>query len=322
MPKEITHWLLAERTAARLEGTRMGDAARRYPKVLKLGAIFPDLPYYLTGTGGLARQSQIVGNEYHGAHGEDTYTLLRTMLAGTMERASSTPELLAFLAGTACHLQADIAFHPLVYFMTGNYYDKDPSLRLRAIRNHRRLEGALDLYVCGGLAKARTFSARTLWNGLECQPGKLFDAASRDPKHPELRSILDQAAAKFLGAQGLFIRPALSWLVSLGTPVFSKETKALSALFYTGSLAKHVSRLSGTLDYRNPVSGQSFSSTVAGLLDRAVDGSAALCRRLESILESGDADAFTEPGPSLNFGIVGADVSQARHFANPPFFLK
>ncbi len=320
MPKEITHWILAERMAAKLGGTRLGDAALRAPNVLKVGAVLPDLPYYLSGADDLACRMRDTGSEFHGAHGEDTYALLRTLLAAALDPdAQGRPAVLALIAGVACHIRADIAFHPLVYYMTGNYYDPDPARRARAIRDHRRFEGVLDLRVCGGLARVRAWSARGIWQRLECPPAALFRWAARDARHPDLQRGLERSVSKFLSAQGLFIHPAAAWLAGALAPWLPAERQEAAALFYTPDLPRSLERLSGTLNYRNPVTGEAHAATVDALLDRAVDEGVALCRRLESVLAGGDPCALTERGPSLNFGLAAAKASEARYFADPPF---
>ena len=46
MPKEITHWLIAEAVSKRLEGTFFEEPLRRNPNLLHIGAIIHDAPYY------------------------------------------------------------------------------------------------------------------------------------------------------------------------------------------------------------------------------------------------------------------------------------
>lgn len=313
MPKEITHWLLAEKTVAQLPGTRLGDAAQRYPHLVKIGAVFPDLPYYVTGQNERARHAQALGSRYHGAGGEDTYELLRQILGPPGHRLPETR--LAFMAGVASHLQVDMIFHPGIYYWTGNYYDPDPARRTRAIRNHRRFEALLDLRICGGLAQARAFSARQIWTRLEGPPLAWLDWAEASSQ-----PVLAHAAHVFLKAQGLFIQPLLSRLVQCLAPWLPSPQQELAALFYTPNLAKYVSRLAGPLEYHHPVSGQARTTTLEELMAQAVAGGAALCRRLEAALAAGAAAAFPDCGPSLNFGLAGADIAQAWHFAPTPFF--
>jgi hypothetical protein len=37
-----------------------------------------------------------------------------------------------------------MTFHPVIYYLSGNYYDEDPEKRARAVYHHRHLETCLD----------------------------------------------------------------------------------------------------------------------------------------------------------------------------------
>ena len=320
MPKAIAHWLIAEKTAERLKDTELGGAMRAHPNALRLGAVFPDLPYFLRGKEPWINRCRVMGNEWHGSGGEDTHRLLRRILAMRPPGAGLTPPQQAFLAGVASHLRADIAFHPLVYHLTGNYYDPDPAKRSRAVRNHRRLETLLDMRVCGGLKNVPSYSARAIASRLECEYRELTAWARREGEPPELEEGLNRALRDFLELQSWFIRPWAARLAGALDSVAPDNARELAALFYMPKLALHLPRLSSPLRYQNPVTGQSEAATVDELAARAVEESVALCRRLEPMAARGEPGEFSEPGPSLNFGLAGAAVSEARFFSATPFF--
>ena len=144
MPKEIVHWLIAEQTACLLRGTPLEKIVAANPECLRFGAIFPDVLFYLVGKRSSRRIGRL-GDILHGTGGEDTYRLLRSLLEITETSEASGP-LTAFWIGVASHLQADIVFHPLIYYLTGNYHDECPEKRTLAIQRHRRLEVMLDMY--------------------------------------------------------------------------------------------------------------------------------------------------------------------------------
>jgi len=303
--------------AVRLRGTRLGDAALDCPHALKMGAVFPDIPSYVTGDSPPARLAEAVGNAYHGTHGEDTHVLLRTLLTALQKRDS--PEARAFLAGVVSHLHADQVFHPLVYFLTGNYHDVDPEKRTRAVRDHRRFEVLLDVHVCSTVKKRlQDFRARSFLNGSASQG--LFDWTKEASSGPALKQMLQAAVKKYLTAQGVFIHRGAALCARAMDPWLPASLRELTALFYRPGRQRHRMRLRQEITYRNPVSGEMGEATVDELLERAVSEGAALCRRLESFLVDKKDVRLLEPGPSLNFGLVGADVSLARYFAETPFF--
>ncbi len=315
MPKEATHWIAAQRTASRLKGTKFGDAAERCPYALQLGAVFPDLPYYLAGSDSLAREAALLGNRYHGEKGEDTYELLRAILLSLRDEDSPTHQ--AFLVGVASHLCLDAHFHPWVYFETGNYYDPVPSRRTVAIRNHRRFEGLLDVVLCGSVQQAREYRARGIWNQVETPISPLLEWAARHQKGPNVAAILKAANESFLKAQNLFVQPLASGLSGVVEPLLSAKWRELTALFYRNPTVRQWAQLKKPFEYRNPVSGTIHKASIEELFHQGVEASVELCCHLERAIGEG---TFDRQGPSLNFGLVGAAVSQARHFADPPFF--
>ena len=323
MPKDITHWIVAEKTAARLHETRLGQSALECPGALKLGAVFPDMPLYLTGRSHHARLAETVGHEYHGTRGADTYNLLRTILAHIIPEdhpvQKDTPALRAFLFGVACHLQTDIAFHPLVFYFTGNYHHPSPNQRSRAVRSHRRFEVLLDLQVCELLDQAPWgFQAVRFWKNLEARD--LLSWTRSDPAHEHRYSMLLRAIKKYLLAQRLFTHPAASRLAARVHPFLPDAGKEITGLFYWSASTQCMERFRKKWHYLHPVTGEARSASTRELLDQAVEASALLCRRLETALEGKDPDLLDEYGPSLDYGLVSGNASQARYFAEPPFF--
>lgn len=307
--------MAAQRTGSLLNGTDFGEAAARCPHALQLGAVFPDLPYYLAGSDSLAREAALLGNRYHGENGEDTYELLRAMLRSLLEEDS--PAHRAFLVGVASHLCLDAHFHPLVYFETGNYYDPDPARRTNAVRNHRRFEGLMDVVLCGSLRNARGHCARQMWSHVETPIPALLDWAARHQAGPNVAAVLKAANESFLKAQNLFVQPLASGLLRGLEPFLPVKMRELTALFYRNPTARQWERMKEPFEFQNPVSGTVQKATIGELFQQGAESGAGLCRLMEKSIGEG---AFDLHGPSLNFGLVGAAVSQARYFADPPFF--
>ncbi len=310
MPKEIVHWIVAEKTAAALGDGPMGKAASRYQEALNLGAVYPDIPYYLTAVSSLAQWGTQKGERYHGVRGEDTYDVIRCVLTCLCERDS--PVLRAFLVGVVSHLQTDIVFHPMIFYFTGNTHDPDRFRRSRAIRDHRRIESILDQIFCRDINRnLRDYRAISLD---KCQYFKeLYGCMDR--KDPNASSCFRAAVRRFIRVQGWYANPVLVRLPGRLDRFLPDSWQELSALLYRPMPGCCRPRLSEPLSYRNPVSGEAATTTLGELLGQAVARSRALCHRLESVLATGSPAGFPDPGPSLHFGIVGADASAFRYVA-------
>jgi len=135
MPKENTHMFFAYDL---LEAFRDQDLLRdisKYVTFYLFGSISPDIFFY-SGTKDLLAISETL----HGKTGRTTNTAILEMLDEGLR-----PQDLAFILGYITHCALDITFHPVIYFLSGNYYDDDPAKRTRAVYLHRHLETCLDL---------------------------------------------------------------------------------------------------------------------------------------------------------------------------------
>jgi hypothetical protein len=281
--------------------------------------VYHDVLFYLTGE--VSEGMKELPHKLHGAHGEDTYALLRAQ-ARHLHARKDSPLPTAFFVGLASHIFADAVLHPFVYFHTGNYYDADPSRRTAAIRRHRTLEGLMDMVAAGSPEAARQPSLRQLVQSLEgplalaCPPQIMGSLAGVD----------EQAAAKALTAaldtyctmQGLFRMETLAQLVHSIAPVLPAKAREIAALFYAPQLWEQRAVLSGPLSYSNPVSGETFRASLMELIDQAAARTAAFClAQAPEIIRSGEL-AEKGPGPSLDMGLAATPITQARFFAPRP----
>lgn len=300
MPKEVTHWLVAEETARSLKGTPAGMAALTCPNSRALGAIYPDVLFYAAG------EAQILAHYYHGLEGRDTNYLLRQ----TATRLNSTDNRdgwLSFLVGLVSHVVTDQVFHPLVYYLTGNYEDQNPESRARAIISHRTFECLLDLFFLDreSLAKVKLKKMVSL---LELP---LPEVAGLDPSASH---EFTRALKRFIFMQGAFANPFYLRLLSLFTPLFPPSWQKISALFYHYSLDHLVPSLQSPLSYRHPITGQEEVASINELFARAVKETKKKVEEAMEAISKGKA-VFPERGSSLSFGMDGEPL----FFAPQPF---
>lgn len=134
MPKELTHWLLAERSLTGLKDTSRLSALIHENRALYLaGAVLPDTLLHLYfGPHGSAALG--LAHRFHDTEGNSFAPLIR---AEERYGAEGLPAgLFACLLGVLSHMQADIVFHPFVYAHSG----------MGDIGRHYRVETALDCH--------------------------------------------------------------------------------------------------------------------------------------------------------------------------------
>ena len=163
MPREVLHWDVLSRSAELCDGKSknrvvlsagqefnklpiVGSILEKYEAFASLGAILHDVPYYYKRG---KHQFHSVGDNLHGYNGANTrehfISLVELLVAKKKNQDIELKnKLWAVLLGMLSHHATDIVFHPVVYYYTGNYYDKDP-IEMRAARfAHRLFETYLD----------------------------------------------------------------------------------------------------------------------------------------------------------------------------------
>jgi hypothetical protein len=299
MPKEITHWLVAEATMQKL------GVERHYGDLLQLGAIFPDAPYYTLGK--QRSHTLSLADRLHGASGEDTFEIVRAC----MEAIRQTPyqnslhySLRAFLLGVITHICTDGIFHPFVYFWSGNFHT---NFHL-AWRNHRALESALDLAFCkkNGVTPDSFLLGTYLRRSAPVLAGIL----------PHLPSIAPFQQAIFSGyrtmnaVRRLSTSAPLGWLLDRIESALPMSWQFSIALRYTS--LRHINVLREQ-SFRHPVTAEAHSTSFQALFDASVQESVRMWSEVERCLASGEA--FEERGNSLEVGLVGVASAEMRYFA-------
>ena len=133
MPKELTHWILAERALAGLEpDNRLHEVIRTHHGLYLAGAVLPDTLLHLA-LGRHASTALALAHRFHDTDGNSYTPLIR---AEEVCGDSLSAPLLACLMGVLSHMEVDIVFHPFV-FALGGTGDIGP---------HYRMETALDVH--------------------------------------------------------------------------------------------------------------------------------------------------------------------------------
>jgi hypothetical protein len=135
MPKENTHIFFAYDILSCLENKEILKLVSTHINDYIFGSITPDTFFY-------SKYPEVTDiSEYiHGKDGIPTNEIIFSCLDYT-----ENPRDIAFLLGFVTHCALDITMHPAIYYLTGNYYDKDPALRSRSRYNHSLFETGLDI---------------------------------------------------------------------------------------------------------------------------------------------------------------------------------
>jgi len=302
MPKELTHWLLAERSLAGLDDkSRLSVLIREHRALYLAGAVLPDtLMHLIRGPHGPAALA--LANRFHDAGGNSYAPLIRMEEAYGAEGIPAG--LLACLLGVLSHMQADIVFHPFVFAGSG----------VGDIGRHYRLETAID---CHFSRKGAVFPAKRL-NTLMTPAirAELVTACSFlfDPGKSLPRKALEQALELHCRIQAMYDRThwklVARLLACLPVPLFRHAQHLFHPLIRS---VNGPAKLFG--NWRHPVTGEERNESPDDLAQEAVGRTVALFERIDA--HGGLKNALSAvPGENLLTGRYG--VKQAKMEKHTP----
>ena len=331
MPRELLHWSVAEQALSQLDDAHSAVLRENWG-ALYVGAMLPDAFYYHRFG---SSPFTFVSEYLHGAEGNDTFAAVRALMEVSARSSYSDyrPVVHALCFGLVTHIAADAVFHPMVYYMTGNYYHHDPVEMKNARTRHRLLETYMDSWATAHHSAAlrtrsltaaiqqRSGSMAVLSHALQyaISPRVIAEAQEIpfDAKVPG-EQLWREALGALCQLQGMFRNPVLGAMLRGVNMLTLGSVRPIDALAAFGR-GRVPEVLEAEMEYRNPVTGESAEKSVAVLWEEAV----ALTVKWWELLASHIADGITETteifpaisGPSLNFGEVGARVDEAIYFS-------
>lgn len=258
MPKEITHFALANSLARAVPGTSaFYSPVQRFPYLFCLGAVTPDIPFFtLAGPG--ADKIQALSIPFHGKDSRALGPVLKFL-----DRHRSEPAL-ALAAGVICHVLSDTRFHPLVY-----YYSGMDLIHNGATARHRQFETAMDLYFqyqypgetsLGQVAKHIEISRAHLNRLLMA----LFQA------EPGLETGVNRSLTWFIAFQTLFrssiVRTSMAWFSRRGRPLPEKIT----GLIYPSKKPVCLPFFDGDIQFQDPCTGDQVNTRMEEMVSWVV----------------------------------------------------
>ena len=140
MPKENTHILLVNQVLESISCESARKLMRAHYVSLCFGSVVADTFFY-------SAEKDIIeiSEKLHGKEGEKTNDLTFHLL--DLAKNFKSDSLLCLTLGYISHCVFDMIFHPVIYYLVGNYYDENPAKRDAAIYKHRLMETRLDYEV-------------------------------------------------------------------------------------------------------------------------------------------------------------------------------
>ncbi len=320
MPKDLIHFKVAERTAKRLANSQYAPHLNQAPDGLFLGSVFHDAPFYAVTSAG--KPLEALSHRLHGADGQDTFSLIR-LQAEHIRKSNEKSLPTALFVGLVSHLYADVVMHPLVWHLTGNYYDDSPKSKSEARQRHRALESLMDMVACPEMLGRARYRLRSLLrrcphmltSGIPI--AEIGDMALMQPKTTHTQ--LSRAWTLFSALQWFYSSPKLARSLFALRAMAPHQMAEATMLFYAPQLMEQANFLKGNITFNHPVTGRELASSLDQLIETSATKAEALCRQLAPALFNGAPLSLPGPGPSMDAGISGISTREMMCFSSTPF---
>jgi hypothetical protein len=295
MPKELTHWILADRALAGLsDDSRLRKLILEHHDCYLGGAVLPDTLMHLL-RGAHSTSALALAKRFHDTAG-NSFTPLT--LAEQRFASGLPPPILACLLGVITHMQVDIVFHPFVYALAGAC----------GIDRHYQIETGMDVHF---LQHATIPPVRHVADLITPATRKIFIESCAmlfDPDDSLPRLALEQALKLHSRFQRMYDRTFWKLAVRFVARLAGSPFREQRYLFYPLSDTVENSFFADAVEWRHPISGEPRQTSLEQLADEAV-------QRIVTLFE------YIEAAGSLAEGLaghIGENLLTGMHGASLP----
>jgi hypothetical protein len=296
MPKENTHLHFAYGLLEEFQGRDiLKDVSENIWHYL-LGSIIPDTFYY--GNNASIRR---ISESFHGKDGNPTNTTIVQVLDNARDKKD-----ISFILGYISHCALDITFHPVIYYLSGNYYDESPAKRARAVYLHRHLETCLDLDIKNPMRLHRLIRMKYL-KGLVFEEiiSQTFKAPVKSLRHSLRRQIAYNV---------LFTIDTAYQLARLASKTGLFNDTSQLGLFYGDAVFDD--QIPSVIEIADLIDGHHWTTTTDKLFSNARTLASSMMEAAYGYwMKSVTRDEMLRaiPGLSLDTGKLGVSASSIRH---------
>ncbi len=293
MPKENTHIFFAYEILSCLVDKEMVNLVSTHINDYILGSITPDTFFYSN-----CPEVKDISEHIHGKDGTPTNELIFSCL-DSMEN----PRDMAFLLGFVTHCALDITTHPSIYYLTGNYYDKDPARMSLSRYNHSLFETGLDIKIGNSLRIHKLLKPSSM-------KGLVFRRIVSDRFKVD-SSLLDKTLKKQLFLNMLFNSGEAHKIFKPAIKAGILGDTFILGLFYREA-AHTWQNISDGYEIRDIITGEKKYVTLKGLFNDAFEKAQIMMNAVfvfyKGFISRKDLKEAI-PGENLSTGKIGVDIS-------------
>lgn len=297
MPKELTHWIIAERAFKELNSdSRLYCTIDHSKKEYLAGAVLPDTLLHLF-KGPHAESALSAAGRFHNTDGNSYDPLIR---AESEQGQSFSDPVLSCLLGVISHMQADMVFHPYIFALTG----------IDNIGRHYQLETDIDMYLT---SKCMQPSVNKLYDLITAETEQtIITVAELLYSDAEIsRTTISKALKLHCRFQSMYGNTFWKLVVNLLGVFLGKPYSQQRHLFYPIELSgkNYLNQMTEAVEWEHPVTGEVRKSKIEDLVDDAVMRTVEVFRRIE-VEKSLVATLVDPPGCNLLTGMYAVNSNK------------
>jgi len=311
MPKEIAHWTLAEKTAARLpDHSTLKSTINSHRSMYYLGAVILDTPFYC-----LYGRNAFKTGAAQNIHDNSTnsFSPLISLINNVIPL---TPPIISMVLGLISHIFVDATFHPMVNYFSGD--KRNPQRKREVQYRHHELETLIDLYFMNQVDLINKGRFYLSYRSKELDESSFLNALScLYFNRPDLHLKLISRSLKHHGwVQKLFWKKWLRQFLKVVNYLPGLDIRPEIALIYPQSHPLHSSFFTNPISYQHPVNNKEFHENINDLAEKAISAALETFSRLENntTSESISAQLKKIPAPNMNTGLVGIPSTKMVNF--------
>lgn len=310
MPKEISHWTFAEKAYQSLpEQSELKRVIKEYHHFYLIGAIAPDFPSAIL-FGPAKKKFRQLMTQLHDTKDSSFAPVLNAL---SSYQVSVPGYALSFFSGVIAHMNADITFHPLVFYYSGNNNStKDTETR------HSIIETTLDLHL---LKNVPLVNRESLGYSLyhKTVPQKqllevllLFYEMDKNRDESQLKRLLFYYSFLQWGFKQRWIYLLLRNFERL-TGIYQKHNYSY---FYPDYKKITSAFWSGPINYQHPVTGKLITTNLNKLEQAFLEKTTDDLNAISVMIKQGGNDyrSLFSSQPNLLTGMVGAQQKDMAFF--------
>lgn len=317
MPKERTHWILADKILDSPGCPELKKIISSNRNLYYVGAVAPDIPlYYLWG-----REKERIRKAFEKTHGKNGGNTLSFLAEFVRNYGNALPpSSWAFLSGIVCHVMADSQFHPMVIYFCGTSQNANEAERRISSARHNTFETYLDLHYS---SKKDLLNEGLLINSLkniEIPESLLLDIVRfylvGMEEFPE--DVIRRAIYLHAKIQEAFSSSLAGKIITFLDLIPVLDLKDFRALFYPDREITSVPFFQKPISYRHPVTGEYRNERVEDIESRVKEEALKIFRVIEEFLTGRQTRAIgpleSLVGPRLDTGLPRKSNHAMKYF--------